>query len=128
LDLPMDKAPPKLPAWMSERPPDTRPVGMNGQPPTTAMGNMSLHSQPHNGVRPGVGTVATSQSQPQSRVATPQSQSSSRPATSGVAQQGKAYQSPDEGPLVGGGGMAAGGGKLRKEKDKKHHLGLFKKH
>ncbi|KIW87991.1 uncharacterized protein Z519_11576 [Cladophialophora bantiana CBS 173.52] len=99
LDLPMDRAAPRLPAWMSEPPPQAQQQSRpqqpaNGRPPdkarppTEAMANMNL------GVRPGVGTASAS----------------SRPS--------QPYQPPS-----GDGGHH----KLKKDKEKKH-LGLFKKH
>ncbi|OQU97578.1 hypothetical protein CLAIMM_03490 [Cladophialophora immunda] len=106
LDLPMDRAAPRLPAWMSEPPPQAqqqpRPQQpANGRqpdrvrPPTEAMANMNLGGRgPQNGVRPGVGTAPTSSKPPQP------------------------YQSPS---------ADSGHHKLKKDKEKKH-LGLFKKH
>jgi syntaxin-binding protein 1 len=117
LDLPMDRQAPRLPAWMSERPPQAQQppshAGANGQsgPPTAAMGKMNLGGPgagraspggaPPNGVRPGVGTAPAS-----------------RPPPAAQAPLPKPYSSPDEGFP----------NKLKKDKDKKHHLGLFKKH
>ena len=114
LDLPMDRAPPKIPAWMTEpppqalqakpqQPPNGRPPNSN-QPPTSAMANMNINSGGSNGVRPGVGTAPSPVRSPQPHQ--PQPQPQPRP-----------YQSPDE-------GMPR---KLKKDKEKKH-LGLFKKH
>ncbi|OCT45227.1 Protein transport protein sec1 [Cladophialophora carrionii] len=112
LDLPMDRAPPRLPAWMSEPPPQAQqpkppqpgPNGRSPAPPTSAMANMNLGGGrgggPHNGVRPGVGTAP----------------GPARPAQ--PAPMPKPYASPDEGFPA----------KLKKDKEKKHHLGLFKKH
>ncbi|KIX08458.1 uncharacterized protein Z518_03114 [Rhinocladiella mackenziei CBS 650.93] len=106
LDLPTDRAQPKLPAWMSEPPPQgqqPRPQAPpNGRPPdsmrppTEAMQKMNIGGRPENGVRPGVGTAT-----PPMRT----SQPSSSP-----------YQNPS---------AADSHGKLKKEKK---HLGLFKKH
>lgn len=103
LDLPTDRAAPKLPAWMSEPPPQAqqpRPQAPpNGRPsdsmrpPTEAMQRMNIGAGPQNGTRPGVGT-APARPQPSSP-----------------------YQSP---------AASESHGKLKKEK--KHHLGLFKKH
>ncbi|KAK4938806.1 syntaxin binding protein 1 [Elasticomyces elasticus] len=111
LDLPADRAAPKLPAWMSEPPPQAqqpqRPQAPpNGRPsdpmrpPTEAMQRMNIAGAPQNGTRPGVGTAPARPPQPQ-----PQPQ----PPTP--------YQSPS---------ASESSGKLKKEK--KHHLGLFKKH
>ncbi|EXJ63474.1 uncharacterized protein A1O5_11523 [Cladophialophora psammophila CBS 110553] len=105
LDLPMDRAAPRLPAWMSEPPPQAqqqpRPQQpANGRhpdkarPPTEAMAHMNLAGAPHNGVRPGVGTAP------------------------GLSRPSQPYQSPS-----GDGGHH----RLKKDKEKKH-LGLFKKH
>ncbi len=121
LDLPMDRAPPKLPAWMSEPPPQaqqprppqqTSPNGRSPNPPISAMASVNLNSgtsrpasgAPPNGVRPGVGTAPAASRASHSPVPSP-------------APMGKAYASPDE----------AFPRKLKKEKEKKH-LGLFKKH
>lgn len=102
LNLPMDRAAPQLPEWMSDPPPQSqsqpssngRPPESTG-PPTDAMRKMNLGSgRPENGIRPGGGDSA--------------------PAS------GKASYSP-----------APGGdspGKLKKDKKDKKHLGLFKKH
>jgi syntaxin-binding protein 1 len=106
LDLPTDRAAPKLPAWMSEPPPQAqqpRPQAPpNGRPPdsmrppTEAMQKMNLGARSENGVRAGVGTAGPR----------PPPQQAPSP-----------YQSPS---------AAESHGKLKKEK--KHHLGLFKKH
>ncbi|OAG42918.1 hypothetical protein AYO21_02869 [Fonsecaea monophora] len=106
LDLPMDRAAPRLPAWMTEPPPQAqqqpRPQQpANGRPPekvrppTDAMANMNLGGRgPQNGTRPGVGTGPPSSKPPQP------------------------YQSPSG---------DSGQHKLKKDKEKKH-LGFFKKH
>ncbi|KIW86379.1 hypothetical protein Z517_01775 [Fonsecaea pedrosoi CBS 271.37] len=106
LDLPMDRAAPRLPAWMTEPPPQAQPQPRpqqpaNGRPPekvrppTDAMANMNLGGRgPQNGTRPGVGTG-------------PPSSKPSQP-----------YQSPSG---------DSGQHKLKKDKEKKH-LGFFKKH
>lgn len=111
LDLPMDRAPPKLPAWLTEPSPQAMQPGLpqhpgaNGRPPTEAMANMNLGggrgANPHNGVRPGVGTGSPA--------------AGPRPPPPAQPQQQRPYQSPDEGMPH----------KLKKEKK---HLGLFKKH
>jgi len=116
LDLPMDRAAPKLPAWMSEPPPQAlqpRPQQpANGrpperkQPPTAAMANMNINPSSQNGVRPGAGTASPARPSQPSQPSQPQSQFQPKP-----------YQSPDEGMPK----------KLKKDKEKKH-LGLFKKH
>ncbi|EHY52812.1 syntaxin binding protein 1 [Exophiala dermatitidis] len=100
LDLPMDRPPPKLPAWMSEAPPQSqqprpqappkgRPQGTM-RPPTEAMQNMTIGGRPDKGV-----PVPVAVSQPPS--------STPHPSSSG----------------------SDGRTKLKKEKK---HLGLFKKH
>lgn len=112
LDLPADRAAPRLPAWLSEPPSQAqqpRPqLGPNGRPadsmppPTQAMQNMSLGGgRPKNGVRPsGVGTGSAGP----------------RPSQSSPAPAPAPYQSPD---------VIESHGKLKKEKK---HRGLFKKH
>lgn len=108
LNLPADQPPPKLPAWMSEPPPQAlqpKPQAPpNGRPPTEAMQNMNLGGQGPNGVRPGVGT-GSSGPRP-----TPVAAPTSNP---------KPYQ-----PYVPASSEQSHG-KLKKEKK---HLGLFKKH
>lgn len=105
LDLPTDRAPPKLPAWMSEPPPQAQQPRAQAppskgrppdtmRPPTEAMQKMSIAGRAENGVRTGVGT------------------SSMRPPQPSPAP----YQSPS---------VSDSHGKLKKEKK---HLGLFKKH
>jgi len=123
LDLPMDRAPPRLPGWLNEappqslqpRPPQTGPAnGRSPAPPVAGMANMNLgrsgvggragsggQGGPPNGVRPGVGTAPAASRQSPSPAPLP-----------------KPYSSPDEGFP----------NKLKKDKEKKHHLGLFKKH
>lgn len=101
LDLPTDRAPPKLPAWMSEPPPQSlqpRPqVPPNGRPPgstrppTEAMQKMAISSRPENGTPVPVAPRP------------PQPSPAAHPAPSGGESRGK----------------------LKKEKK---HLGLFKKH
>lgn len=109
LNLPADQAPPKLPAWMSEPPPQAlqpKPQAPpNGGPPTDAMRNMSLGGQGGpNGVRPGVGT-GSSASRPAPAAAPAPSPKPYQPYTPASSEQSH--------------------GKLKKEKK---HLGLFKKH
>lgn len=109
LNLPADQAPPKLPAWMSEPPPQAlqpRPQAPpNGGPPTDAMRNMSLGGQGGpNGVRPGVGT-GSSAPRPAPAAAPAPSPRPYQPYTPASSEQSH--------------------GKLKKEKK---HLGLFKKH
>lgn len=108
LNLPADRAPPKLPAWMSEPPPQAlqpKPQAPpNGGPPTAAMQNMNLGGHGANGVRPGVGT-GTSGPRP-------------APGAQAAAPSPKPYQ-----PYTPASDQSHG--KLKKEKK---HLGLFKKH
>jgi syntaxin-binding protein 1 len=113
LDLPVDRAQPKLPAWMSEPPPQAlqpKPQAPNGssrpvdnmRPQTEAMQRMNISGgRPENGVRPGAGTVPSRPQQPTNPAPAP-----------------APYQSPST--------SSDSHGKLKKEK--KHHLGLFKKH
>ncbi|EXJ78628.1 hypothetical protein A1O1_09029 [Capronia coronata CBS 617.96] len=101
LDLPIDRAPPKLPTWMSEPPPQSLqpkpqapPNGRSAgstRPLAEAMHKMTIGGRPENGAPVPV--------------ATKPSQSAPAP-----------YQSSPGGD---------GRGKLKKEKK---HLGLFKKH
>ncbi|KIW21181.1 hypothetical protein PV08_01761 [Exophiala spinifera] len=115
LDLPLDRTQPKLPAWMSEPPPQAqqpRPpgAGVNGsgmRSTTDAMARLNVSGgprpekpRPDNGIRPGVGT------------------SPSRPQQPGSA------PAPYQNPLAPGRDSASHG-KLKKDKK---HLGLFKKH
>lgn len=113
LGLPMDQGAPKLPAWMSDPPPEALrpkpepPKPTNGKvagsalPPTDAMRKMNLTPQ----------TSAPQSSKPQPV------QSSSRPVSSSKADPPKStFKTPAE---------------LAQEKDKKkkHHFGgMFKKH
>lgn len=112
LGLPMDQGPPKLPAWMSDPPPEAlRPKpepakSANGrssgssQPPTDAMRRMNISSQP------------TAQQPPKQQPV----QSSSRPVSSSKPDPPKStFKGPAE--------FAQ-----EKDKKKKHHLNPFKKH
>jgi len=116
LGLPADQAPPKLPAWMSEPPPQAlqpKPQAPpNGGPPTAAMQNMSLGGQAGrgtNGVRPaGVGTGSAGP----------------RPGGPGAPGAPAAPTSKPYQPYTPASAEQSHG-KLKKEKK---HLGLFKKH
>lgn len=119
LELPMDRAAPKLPAWMSDAPPasqqQSRPQqAANGRPPdsmrppTDAMRNMNLgpSPRPQNGGSPARDPRAPSPGRSPARP--PPSQ---HPVST--------FRPPEEEDRSG---------KLRKDKKDKKHLGLFKKH
>lgn len=113
LELPMDRAPPQLPSWMSDAPPQKQQDGLpskpnqssNGRPPeskppTDAMRNMNL-SPPQNGSRP------SSAPRPKS------------PAKTATSHPVSTFKPPEE---------EGKSGKLKKEKKDKKHFGMFKKH
>lgn len=115
LGLPMDQGPSKLPAWTSDPPPEAlRPKpeptksanGRSGssQPPIDAMRKMNITPQP-----------AAQQAAPQAPKQQPV-QSSSRPVSSSRSDPPKStFKGPAE--------MAQ-----EKDKKKKHHFNVFKKH
>ena len=123
LELPMDRAPPKLPAWMSDAPPQTQQLEPsrpqqpsngrppdNVRPPTDAMRDMNLRAsprpQPQNGGPPR-------------DVRAPSPQPGRSPARPAVQHPVSTFRPPEEDDRSG---------RLRKEKKDKKHLGLFKKH
>ena len=123
LDLPMDRAPPKLPAWMSDAPPQAQQAQQglpsrpqppangrppdNVRPPTDGMRNMNLGPRPP----PQNGAPPKDQGAP-----SPQpGRAPARPAQHPVS----SFKPPEDDDRSG---------KLRKEKKEKKTLGLFKKH
>ncbi len=124
LELPMDRAPPKLPAWMSDAPPQaqhgqsSRPQQPpNGRPPdstqhpTDAIRNMNLSPKPRS--QPQTGAPPSREP----RASSPQpGRSPARPAAQHPV---STFRPPEDDERSG---------KLRKDKKDKKHLGLFKKH
>ena len=113
LEIPSDKAPPQLPTWMSDPPPQSQqPAGLpsrphpaqNGRPPdalrppTDGMNRMNLNNGTSNGSRPS--TADTRGKAP------------ARPAANHPV---STFKPPEE------------SGKLKKDKKDKKHLGLFHK-